>query len=218
MQQVIRTLLIILLFSTLSFFPKNAWAIIKPVSYNEYFVGFTSDYVNYWAHPSDLGRQLESNWCWAASIQVSLNLLHIPIKQSQIVYETFGTLANLPGFPNQIAFVLNKWRWNNDRKPILIHSYQEPSWRQVLIDLQNNVPVILGLKPANSTIGHAVVITGAVYNAVYKMKGGIPYIEYLFIRDPWPYNQSLQKIPFINIRNEYQSAIGIRIYAAPYGF
>ena len=215
MKQSIRSFLIVSLLFTFFIFPKNAFAIIQRVGFNEYFVGFTSDYVNYWAHPAEFGRQLEPNWCWAASIQVSLNLLQIPVNQTQIVQEVFGSIQNVPGHTYQILGVLDQWRKNIDGKPLLLDSYVESSWIQVLFDLQNNIPIILALRPPASSIGHAVVVTGAVYKVNY---GQPPFIEYLLIRDPWPSNPSLQRLPFPTVNSLIQKAIGIRIVSAPYGF
>ena len=111
--------------------------------------------------------------------------------------------------------VLDQWRKNIDGKPLLLDSYVESSWIQVLFDLQNNIPIILALRPPDSPIGHAVVVTGAVYKVNY---GQPPFIEYLLIRDPWPLNPSLQRLPFSTVNPLIQKAIGIRIVSAPYGF
>lgn len=177
------------------------------VAPNLYDVGIPSSYINTWARPQDLGRQRESNWCWAASIQIVLNLAQIPITQEQVVMKAFhGNLVNFPGTRQQILGALNGMLYNYKNKPVIISSFVEPSYFQILSDLSYNYPVILDLGSIQS-IGHSVVITGARYRII----NGRPQILYFLIRDPWPLNSSLQKFSsqyFPNIRE----AIGVRVF------
>src|SRR5690606_1346325 len=48
------------------------------------------------------GKQRNTNWCWAACIQMVLNYYNIPVAQEQIVKRTLGKLADKPADPNMM--------------------------------------------------------------------------------------------------------------------
>jgi hypothetical protein len=172
---------------------------------NMYVVGISRAYVNMWARPKVLGRQLESNWCWAASVQMVLNMAHIPVTQDQIVKRIFGRKENAPATPLQIIKALDGWTAIYDGKNVLVAAFIEPSYDQILLDLYLNYPVILALK-FGGKIGHAVVITAAEY----KVVNGKKQIMYFLVHDPWPKNPSEEKVE-PQLFKDIKGAIGIRI-------
>jgi len=172
---------------------------------NTYMVGIPRDYVIVWARPKKLGRQLESNWCWAASVQMVLNMAHIPVTQEQIVKRVFGRQENSPGNSMQIMKALDGWTSVYNGKHVLVTAFIEPSYDQILLDLYLNYPVILALK-FGGKIGHAVVITAAKY----KVVNGKKQILYFLVRDPWPQNPSAEKLE-PQLFKDIEGAIGIRI-------
>src|SRR5580692_9673449 len=42
------------------------------------------------AAPESMGRQRRENWCWAASVQMVLNLAGLQVTQEQVVARIFG--------------------------------------------------------------------------------------------------------------------------------
>jgi len=168
-------------------------------------VGIPREYVLAWARPKDIGRQLESNWCWAASVQMVLNMAHIPVTQKQIVKRVFGRQENSPANAVQIMKALDGWSSMYDGKRVVIAAFIEPSYEQILLDLYLNYPVILALKFGNK-IGHAVVITAAKY----KVINGKKQILYFLVRDPWPKNPSSEKLE-PDLFKDIIGAIGVRI-------
>jgi hypothetical protein len=135
-------------------------------------------------------EQQETNWCWAACIQMILNYYGINLTQSQIVYRTFGTnnwgdLPNWAGSIENIHENLNNWNIDNSGSPYNVHAsfYQgAPNVNWLINELQSGHPVLIAY--INGTSGHAVLITGCNYS----MKNGNYLIHTLTVRDPWPGN------------------------------
>src|SRR5690242_14048954 len=49
-----------------------------------------------------VGGQHQSEWCWAACLEMVFRYYGFHVSQQQIVQETWGTIVNLPGSPQQI--------------------------------------------------------------------------------------------------------------------
>ncbi len=181
---------------------RGDWTLVGP---NTYIVGIPRDYVLAWARPKDLGRQQESNWCWAASVAMVLNFAHVPVTQDQIVKRVFGRQENKPATVFQIMQAIDGWHSIYEGKKVVVTAFLEPSGEQILQDLYLNYPVILALKTGNK-IGHAVVVTAAKY----KVVNGRKEIRYFLVRDPWPENPSAARLdqPFFK---DIKGAIGVRI-------
>jgi hypothetical protein len=181
---------------------RGDWTLVGPKTY---VVGIPREYVLAWARPRDLGRQEESNWCWAASVAMVLNFAHVPVTQDQIVARVFGLGVNKPATVFQIVQAIDGWHSVYEGKEVVVTAFLEPSGEQILQDLYLNYPVILALKTGKK-IGHAVVITAAKYRVVKGRKE----IRYFLVRDPWPENPSAAKLdpPFFK---DIEGAVGIRI-------
>ena len=76
---------------------------------NYYIAGVPSDQFEYFTAAQQGGRQRQSNWCWAACIQMVLNYHGLYITQEQIVQRVFGMQVNSPGQPQQILAALSGW-------------------------------------------------------------------------------------------------------------
>ena len=187
--------------------PLSASANASVVAPDTYEVGIPREYILSWARPKVLDRQQESNWCWAASIQMVLNLAHIPVTQDQIVKRVFGHKTDSPATPAQIMKALDGWGSMNNGKQVSVTAFIEPSYDQVLLDLSLNFPVILALKFKNSKVGHAVVVTAAQY----KVVDGKKQIQYFLVWDPWPKNPIAEKLE-PQLFQDIKGAIGIRIF------
>ncbi len=178
------------------------WTLVGPKSY---VVGIPPNYIRAWARPREVGRQQETNWCWAASVAMVLNFSHVPVTQDEIVKRVFGRKVNEPATMLQIMQAIDGWRSVYKGKTVVVTAFLEPSSEQILQDLYLNYPVILALKIGNK-IGHAVVVTAAKYTLV----DGRKRVDYFLVRDPWPQNPSEARLdpPFFK---DIIGGVGIRI-------
>jgi len=71
------------------------------------YVGIPSNSMNYYA-----AGQNNSQWCWAASIQMVLNGYGVNINQEQIVARTYGIdpYGNLPNWPGSFQAIHKKFK------------------------------------------------------------------------------------------------------------
>ena len=148
------------------------------------YVGIPSETMRYFT-----ASQHNSQWCWAASIQMVLNYLGVDISQEQIVARTYGveTSGNLPnraGDFQRITGNLNNWSIDNRGRPYVVSSFfgsGAPPPSYLLSELAAGRPVIVGYASGPSS-GHAVVITAASWTP----SANGPMIRTLVVRDPWP--------------------------------
>ncbi len=152
------------------------------------YVGIPSDDFNYYA-----SSQRNSNWCWAASIQMVFNYYGINISQEQIVARSYGTdpsgsLPNWTGSFEVISANLNNWNVDNSGRQYQVTSYLNwgaPTPSYLVDELTNQRPVLIGYASGPNS-GHAVVITALSY---YPSPYG-PQIQSIVVRDPWPSEQN----------------------------
>ena len=144
------------------------------------------------------GRQIQSNWCWAACIQMVLNYYGLYVNQVDIVTRIFGSpYANQPATQEQILAALNGWQLNN--RGGYSYVYAEASYTTVddIVNLlSNKMPLIVGLVMPGNNIGHAYVLTAIYYSYSYDYYGNITGIipDKVVLRDPWPTNPSRQEM------------------------
>ncbi len=146
-------------------------------------VGVSSSKMNYYA-----SSQKNSQWCWAASIQMVLNYYGVKISQEQIVARTYGTdpygrLPNWAGSFEAITANLNNWGVDNSGREYKVRAslnWGAPTPAVLLRELSKKRPVIVGYRGPQG--GHAVVITAA---SSTKSPYG-PIIQTITVRDPMP--------------------------------
>ena len=139
--------------------------------------------------------QRNSQWCWAASIQMVLNYYGVSISQEQIVARTYGVdpagrLPNWGGNFQNITANLNNWNIDNAGRPYVVSARLgrgAPTPAVLLQELSNRRPVIVAYATGPNS-GHAVVVTGASYTPT---PGG-PIIHSLIVRDPMPSPQNVR--------------------------
>jgi hypothetical protein len=139
--------------------------------------------------------QNNSQWCWAASIQMVLNYYGVSISQEQIVARTYGTdpYGNLPNWAGSFQAItanLNNWNFDNlGRRYVVMASLNEgaPTPAVLLQELSQGRPVIVGYRSGQNS-GHAIVITAASFS---QSPTG-PIIHSIVARDPWPSSQNIQ--------------------------
>ena len=133
--------------------------------------------------------QQNSQWCWAASIQMVLNYHGINIAQPQIVARTYGTdpYGNLPNWAGSFQAItanLNNWSIDNSGRPYVVQAILAPGPpipAVLLQELSEGRPVIIGYRSGPNS-GHAVVVTAASY----FMSPQGPMVQSLVVRDPYP--------------------------------
>ncbi len=155
------------------------------------YVGIASNQLNYIA-----SSQENSQWCWAASIQMVFRYYGIDITQSQIVSRTYGTdnWGNLPDWPASFQTIhnnLNNWSIDNNGQYYEVSAEMgkgTPSPAFLVNELSNGHAVILGYNTGQG--GHAVVVTALSY---YPTAYG-PQVQSIIVRDPWPSYTNIQNL------------------------
>ena len=153
------------------------------------YVGIPSAKMNYFA-----AGQEQSQWCWAASIQMVLNYYGVDISQEQIVARTYGIdpLGRLPNWTGSFEVItanLNNWSIDNRGRPYTVMASLRigaPTPAILIQELSQQNPIIVGYRSGPNS-GHAVVVTGARF--VPSPQG--PIILSLVVRDPWPSRQNI---------------------------
>ncbi|RAJ05037.1 papain like cysteine protease AvrRpt2 [Chitinophaga skermanii] len=143
------------------------------------------------------GRQQQSNWCWAACIQMVLNYHGLYVLQSSIVERIFiSPFANEPADEQKMLRALSGWAPDANGRYSAIHAQGGVTTvNEIVTGLSGKWPLIVGLNNPNGGVGHAYVLTAIYYSNVYDNYGNI--IGYqpdkVVLRDPWPTNQSRQE-------------------------
>ena len=140
--------------------------------------------------------QLQSEWCWAASISMVFRYYGHPISQERIVKEMYGRIENQPAEPWTMLSALNRsWVDDNGKK---FYSESSPGYTNPVAaarDLAGNMPLIIG------THGHAMVLTDLQYASNYILtpigpRLGPSVITNALVRDPWPGNGLRNLLPW----------------------
>ncbi len=134
--------------------------------------------------------QINSEWCWAASLQMVFNYNTISIRQDQIVQRTFGNLGNNPANDQIITGNLNNTNVDNNGKKYVVSASFNPGFppANVLIsELNLQHPILIGYQSSFNS-RHVVVITACSFS-----QNPNPYlppiIKTIIVRDPFPYPQ-----------------------------
>ncbi len=163
-------------------FAVNAWG-----QQNHYpkrkFVGIKGQEMDYYS-----AAQSNSQWCWAASIQMVLNYYGVDINQTEIVERAYGIdeegdLPDWGGSKQTIHERLNDTLtdYNGDLYNISATIGLGVPTPSILIEeLSKQKPVIVGYNTGMG--GHIVVITAVSY----IMTQGGPKIMSIIVRDPMP--------------------------------
>jgi hypothetical protein len=178
------------------------------------YVGIPRDRFDYFT-----ASQHNSQWCWAASLQMIFNYYGINISQQQIVARSYGVdpygqLPNWPGSFQIITANLNNWSIDNNSIPYVVQAslnWGAPPVSFLIDELLNQRPVLIGYQSGPNS-GHAVVITACSYT--HTLYG--PQLQSVVVRDPWPSQQNISNLgrveyPAYALGNIIQSHWYIRI-------
>lgn len=123
--------------------------------------------------------QRQSQWCWAASLEMIFRYYGMPIRQEQIVRETFGQEINLPARKEVILGNVNRTWIARGRHFRVSSDFTTITPDVAAWELMEKRPLIVG------TMGHAMVLTAMTYQRA--MNGAGQPVQVL-VRDPWPGN------------------------------
>lgn len=122
--------------------------------------------------------QANSQWCWAASIQMIFTYYGLRISQQRIVQETFGMQVNLPAQKFIILRELNR-DWQANGRFSVRSDFANVSPDVAAWELLAKRPLIVG------TMGHCMVMTAMTYRRAADGSG--QPLQFV-VRDPWPGN------------------------------
>ncbi|WP_375177277.1 papain-like cysteine protease family protein [Marinobacter mobilis] len=123
-------------------------------------------------------RQQNSQWCWAACIQMVFRVYGYDLPQEQLVAQTWGRLVNMPAYPGQIMQALNRsYIGRSGRRFRASGDVLSVNVNTAIADLSNRSPLIVG------ALGHATVLTGLSYT---ESNIGERQVSSAIVRDPWP--------------------------------
>lgn len=124
--------------------------------------------------------QHASQWCWAACIQGVFSYYGHEVPQERIVKETWGSIVNMPGQPQQILSALNRQWIDEDGNSFHVSATTLTANHVTAAqDLAADNPLIIG------TMGHAMILTAVEYTRNAMGQGNIVNA---IVRDPWPRN------------------------------
>ena len=129
-------------------------------------------------------EQQGQNWCWAACVQMVLSTKGIKVAQADVVQRTYGAVVDAPGGEDAILSRLSGWFQTRSGKTLLAASVVQGPMQQGLLYsyLKNQSPLILGVSYPGASIGHAVVVTAAVF----KVSDAGLELKEVVVRDPSP--------------------------------
>lgn len=122
--------------------------------------------------------QKNTQWCWAASIEMLFEYYGFIVPQEQIVGETWGHIVNMPATDLQIMKGLNR-SWQDKSGKIFRSSSSKVSIGSAAQNLARNTPLII------CTTGHAMVLTALEYFTDKFEHGDV---KNAIVMDPWETN------------------------------
>lgn len=146
-------------------------------------VGILAERFNYF-----VSSQRNSQWCWAAALQMIYNYYGVSISQEQIVHRSYGNdpaTNSLPDLPASFDLVTKNinGKWYDSSGKIYFANatlfYGRPNPYNLIAELSNQRPILIGYK-TGINLRHAVVLTACSY--VSTIWG--PQIQTLTVRDP----------------------------------
>lgn len=137
--------------------------------------------------------QILSKWCWAAVIKMVLNYHGVTVWQEEIVSRIYGLPFDLPGDLTQILQALSGGAIRASGQTARIFSTVDALPRDIINDLLDDKPLIVLLRAANLTGGHAYAMTGL---RLRFDEFGQPIPLSAILYDPSPFAQAIQEMPW----------------------
>lgn len=181
---------------------------IQAIGPGVWAAGIPSNEFEYFAAPETEGHQRQSNWCWAACVQMVLNYRGVPVTQEQVVERIFaGAVPNVAGQPNEILAALSGWAFTrNGQRVMLASSPFAFDGSEIVRDLADRWPIVVGVNMGNS--GHAYVMTAVTYEVDQWNR---PIFQTVVLRDPWPGNPSRIEVPWQQFQQRWMFMARMRV-------
>jgi Papain-like cysteine protease AvrRpt2 len=128
-------------------------------------------------------QQQNSEWCWAACIQMLCRWYGIRISQESIVRNVYGELVNAPADDITLTRALNSsWRSDDNQLFKMTSKIFSPALeradvnnKMIIEDLANEHPLIMAAR------SHAMLVARVDYKP-----GRFPVVYWIHVIDPWP--------------------------------
>jgi hypothetical protein len=184
---------------------------IRPLPYGGFVAGIPTEDFEEFAAPEVEGKQRQSNWCWAAGIQMVLNYHGIPVTQENIVAKVFGADINSTAWPAQILAALSGPAVRRDGRPVRISASPIVfSGSDIVQDVAYHWPLIVGL--SSQFGGHVYVLTAVTYQVDASNQ---PIFMTVVLRDPWPASQSRIEVPWGQFSPHVTFVARVRVQEVP---
>ncbi len=173
----------------------------------------TSEFEYMRANSVNQGTQVQSNWCWAACVQMVLNYHGLEVSQRDVVTRIYGSPeVNEPAGEQQILAALSGWAPDNRGRYSGINAYGGYTTIEETINgLSGKWPLIVGMTNPNGGVGHAYVLTAIYYSYQYDYYGNFLGVvaDKVVLRDPWPGNPSRQEYSWAEFQSRCNMAIKV---------
>lgn len=144
---------------------KTSWAIALALGMNAFAfaaatkpvtVGIPTSQFNFVA-----ATQMQTEWCWAASIQMILNWYNVPVKQVDVVNRIYHKTVDAAATEDAITTALSGTAYDRRGRKVWLHAERRrgaPTTNELTTELSLRHPMLLTV---HSTPGmlHAVVVT-----------------------------------------------------------
>lgn len=212
MKKIVLTFSFLLVFLSVSFGQSCA-------QYGQNYFGCgipTNEFEFMRAQSINRGAQIQSNWCWAACIQMVLNYHGLYVSQVDAVTKIYGSpYVDRPANERQILNALSGWAPDTRGRYSSINAYGGyTSVQEIINGLSQKWPLIVGLSNPNGGVGHAYVLTGIFYSNQYDFYGNVIGVvpDKVVLRDPWPTSPSRQEMSWIEFQQ--RAFIGIKVWVS----
>lgn len=146
-----------------------------------YFAGFDNE-----SHESQWlkKKQKDSNWCWAACMQMILRSHDIKVSQRELVKQAFDKVVNQKLHSQAIVSTFNNQLYKGESDSIfrLRVRRKQCDEREIINHLHNKRPLMVGLKSYHDE-GHTYVLRAVYF--VQNIQGKI-WIDRVLLVDPSP--------------------------------
>ena len=179
---------------------------------SQFEAGVLTSRLNLTAAPGNWGRQRMSQWCWAATSQMVLNSLGIPVSQEQIIMRAYGGFIDRPAAMHEIARTLHgsvAADVTGRLRAISALELRQLHPAVIAKDMAEQRPLLLGLSNTNNAGGHAYIITSIKYNT--NALGRIEPVS-LTLRDPFPGNPSRIEVSWQEANQRFIGAVRIDVH------
>jgi hypothetical protein len=170
--------------------------------------------VDDWRIELSAAMQNNSQWCWAACIQILFKYYRMEVSQEEIVNRTMGKtdadlLPNIPGNIKNITENLNNWSFDKSGYLFRVQALSyigapKPSF--LIKELSTKHPIMIGYKTKKNS-DHAVIII----SAKCKKELFSNNIESIMIYDPYP-GMGYQEYPGLDLAKRISAYWYIRVH------